>query len=134
MAAIYQWFGDKGVIYTTSLYPVESVDAIEFSVSFAGNFWNVPLEDEHQFSVSIVGGDLMQVLLTAPPLEDEHQFSVSMVEGDLLQVYLTAPPLEDSHQFSVQLVEGDLYGALVRVNTQDDAMIFDMAFAGGSFS
>lgn len=134
MAAIYQWYEDLGVIFTTTIYPIESQDAITFSVSFQGGYLNVPEEDFWQWSQSMVTGDLLQVYLPIPEQSDEWKWVESITTADLIQAYLPLPEQTDEWNWVESMVSGDLLLALVKVDTQTDGMTFAVSFAGGTLA
>lgn len=113
-------------LFTTTLYPVDVDDGIEFSIAPVGGQFNQWEYDETEYSHDILTGDLQQVVwyLTAGPWEDYTTYSHDILSGDIQQVvwYKYAGPWEDSTEYSHNILTASLINKLVTVDSPDEKL------------
>ena len=115
MAAIYMWRIGGEIIFTTTPYPIEATEGQAVSCELLeGGMWVWP-EDELDVGFSMAGGELLQVLITAPYEEDFLDVGFSMPGGTLVEVLIVAPPEEDFLDVAMSHVDGELLDLLVTV-------------------
>ena len=85
MAAIYQWFpsGDW-IILTTTLYPVEFSDSLNFSVDITGGELRPIPGDEYNQTSDLLGAELLTILLSHGPDDIPYDQSGTVLAADLI--------------------------------------------------
>jgi len=132
MAAIYQWFVGKEVVYTTTLYPLEAGDALDFTVTLEEFSMSALPEDFMEFGVTFLSGLLEDILIEWGPPDDAVDFGVTFVSGLLETILIDWGPPDDYGEFGVTFISGLLEDKLVEIYAPDEAL--NMAIALHSIS
>lgn len=86
MAAIYQWIVDDGVVVTTTLYPVESSDGVEFSVDLGLSILREIHNSDMSVTVNAIGGTLDTVLLSVNVGPTDMSITTVPLDGELTTI------------------------------------------------
>lgn len=125
MAAIYQWFQRDVQVLTTTLYPLEVVDAVQFSFNLvSGSLQPVP-QDSIYVSGNVIAASLNQILLSYGTPEDNLDISANVIYAHLNQILLSYGTPEDELDVSWALIEVLLISLLVTVDTPDEKLQLD---------
>jgi hypothetical protein len=135
MAAIYQWFTPEDLeILTTTLYPIEVFEKIQFGASLVfGSMVAVPLE-AYSFGVIALGGNITPVLVTTPLHDEAYDFIVHPLGGNIAKILLTTPTEDDAYSFGVIPLGGNITESLVKVHMPDEGVGFGCALISGSMT
>ena len=106
MAAIYQWFEGGDVVYTTTLYPIEEREGVNFNISLLDAYYLPAEVDEYNFTCEFLSAGTLQVLLDGSA-EDEYNFTVSFEEANITQILLDSAA-EDEYAFTCEFLGGGL--------------------------
>lgn len=126
MAAIYQWF-EGTVVYqtwTTTLYPIEAVEKLAFTIDMDGGSMTPIDEDEMDVGVAFLSGVKIQTLLTAPEQEDEMDVGIAFLSGTKAVTLITAPTQEDEMDVGVAFLSGSKELKLVTTYCPDEKLTF----------
>jgi len=115
MAAIYQWIVDDGVTVTTTLYPVESSDGVEFAVDLGYSVLREMHNSDVGFSVAPINGELNTILLTVDVGPTDMGFSVAPIDGEMFTILNDRTPDPSLMGFSVGPLDGVLTTQLVTI-------------------
>jgi hypothetical protein len=133
--AYFQW-GAAALTQTltTTLYPLEAQDAIEFSVTLAeGALWPIPV-DNMDLGVEFLSGTLTEILLETPVNEDNMDMGVNIINGVLVTILLDIGPYPDDMNLGVTFVDGLLEAKLVSIYAPDEALEMSVTLASGSMT
>ena len=123
--AYFMWgagTSEQSEILTTTLYPLEEIDGIEFTVDLlAGAMRAIPNDDAAHHSV-FIGGDIRQIRLEQTVPGDDAAHHSVFVGGDIRQIRLeqTVPGDQASHH-SV-FIGGDIRPKLITIYAPDDGI------------
>ena len=134
MAAIYQWEHLDLQVLTTTLYPIEVVEGLAFSLSFQlGYMRQIP--DDHMIVFGdAVSGTVVQVLLTTGPYDDHVILEADMLLGSVVQVLLETGPYDDHMIVEADMLSGLVKNGLVKVFMPDEGLIFALELVSGSMT
>ena len=137
MAAIYMWIEDQEVIVTTTLYPIEVIDGVDFGISMvSGSMAPVPNESLDVTAPSVLSV-YMEVVLNELPIADEA-LDVSAV--DIVDVYmemvLFALPVQDEalDVTAVAVLDVTMESLLVTGLMPDEGIDFAISLVSGSMT
>lgn len=106
MAAIYMWFQIYEEEYTTTLYALESDDALLISADIGDDLYMAPIdEDAMTVSHELLAVSTQVLLLDAPEQEDDITVSHQLTDIVVTPLLLDAPEQEDDIQVSHQLMD-----------------------------
>jgi len=125
MAAIYQWFQRDVQVLTTTLYPLEVIDAIQLNFNIvSGSLQPVP-QDSLYMSANVTAIVLNQILLSYGTPEDSLDISANVTYVHLNQILLSYGTPEDELDIAGDLIEVLLISLLVTVDTPDEKLQLD---------
>ena len=134
MAAIYQWFNtDEFVIATTTLYPIEDVECLNWgaTVIHAGMYtWP---DDDMDLVYSVVGVALTTVLIEGATESDEMDLSYGIGGVDLNEILLIGPTPIDEMNFAYGIVGVDLNETLVEAQAPPDGLEWGCTVVAATF-
>jgi hypothetical protein len=135
MAAIYMWFSPEDLeILTTTLYPIEVIDKIEFGVSLiGGSMTPVPLE-AYEGYVLALGGDISTVKQSTGPHDEAYESFVAALGGSITNMLITDGPYDEAYDSYVLALDGLITEALVKTFMPDDGIRFGCSLIGGSMT
>lgn len=122
MAAIYMWFQRDVQYYTTTLYPIETTDGIQFSISVDATTMGNIESDTYAFSYGFLGGSIDQILLSGPTPEDLYSFSYGFMDAYIDQILLFGPTSEDTYTFSYGFMDAVLEDKLITTYAPDQGI------------
>ena len=125
MAAIYMWFQRDVQVLTTTLYPLEVVDAVQFSFDIEDASMSLIPQDELGYSADLLGVTLTEILLTYGPLQDQVYYGADLLAVSLNTILLTHGPVNDELFISSDLLDVNLISLLVTVDTPDEKLQLD---------
>lgn len=116
---------------TTTLYPIENEDALEFAASLlGGDFRTIPMEDLDVF-FHLQYGDMHSILISTGPYGEALDVTFTMAYGTLYQILKTIGPKNEAMDVSFHLQYGDLDAILVTADTPDEALEFSASLIDG---
>jgi hypothetical protein len=124
MAAIYQWFVADVQVWTTTLYPVEAVEGLKFSIDVKGGLMWTPPEEDYAFSYGFDGAAHQQILLTGPIEEDDYGFACGFVSAGHTAILLVGPTEEDDYAFSYGFSDAEIINKLITTYMPEQGLIF----------
>jgi hypothetical protein len=134
MAAIYQWFVEDLQILTTTLYPIEVFEKLQFGISLvSGNMTAVPLED-FIFDILPLGGNIESVLYTTPLHDEAFEFDILPISGTIQKILYQTPMHDEAFEFDILAVQGNIREALVPALMPDEGMRFGCSLISGSMT
>ena len=134
MAAIYMWIEDQEVIVTTTLYPIEVIDGVDFAISLVSGLTQEVIEDAYDFSVTVLDVGLIEVLISEGPFDDAYDFSVTVLDVGLEQVLISEGPFDDAYDFTVTVLDVGLELKLVTGLMPDEGIDFAISLVSGSMT
>lgn len=125
MAAIYQWFVQNVQVLTTTLYPIEVLDAIQMSCQLGPGpaLRSVPTDD-FDTSTSFISMGIKQLLKTTGPYDNEYDSTTSFVSMEIRQLLKITGPYDDIYDSITTMVSVSLSEVLVTIDTPDEALEF----------
>lgn len=133
MAAIYQWYEDLGVILTTTLYPIEVVDAVQFDGASltSGYLWNMPTDAIDHGTPQLVAAQLdhIRIEFTADPEAIDRSWSLVGAQLDHIRIEFSTDP--ESIDIGWALVNAGLDSKKVVAYHPDEAVDFDAVLISG---
>jgi hypothetical protein len=121
-------------ILTTTHYPIENTDGMDLSIALVdGNLTLIP-EEDYEFSLLALSGNITQILLTAPTPDEEYEFSLLALDGNITQILLTAPMAEEEYEFSLLALNGSITKKLVTALMPEEGMDLSIALISGSMT
>ena len=127
MAAIYQWFTGKEIVVTTTLYPIEIVEGMNFGVALTyGDMWPIN-QDETTASWDFLSGNMAQILHELPVEEDETEATWDFLAGNLIQILNELPVEADETEATWDFIEGFMEQLLVETWIEDSGMLIGIA-------
>lgn len=123
MAAIYQWLEGGEVVFTTTLYPIDVKDGLQFNMvsNPYGNLSNFPV-DNVVGAISVTELELTVLLLIGDTGEDSVEGAVGVTEIELISLLQTGDTGEDSAKGAVGVTELELIDMLVICDTPDESL------------
>jgi len=120
MAAIYMWYVEDGVFYTTTPFPVDIQDGVTFNMSLGGAAMRpIPL-GAVDLSFELVQAPIVQILITAGPYDDAVDLSWRLQQAPLVQILLTTGPYDEAVDITWELLQAPLISKLVTAYTPED--------------
>jgi len=113
MAAIYMWFVDVGVIFTTPLYPVEAIEEISWSADITGVDSLGVAFDSQTGSSFATSGEIELVKIYGGAGADSMTGSSFAVSGEIELVFIAASGGFDSQTGSSYATSGEILAAKV---------------------
>ena len=110
MAAIYQWY-ENGILYTiltTTLYPGELLDGVEFDISLVDGYLLPIALEAVEFGFSFIAGNIETILLSTGPHDEAVEFGFSFIEGNLEEKLVEAVIEDHALDFTIALINGSL--------------------------
>ena len=121
-------------VLTTTLYPAETLDAMELGISLvSGLLRPIPIE-EYEFTLTPLGGNITPILLTAPTQDEDYEFTLIALDGSITTILLTVPTQEEQYEFTLTALDGSITSKLVEAELPDEAMDFGISFISGSMT
>ena len=128
----FQYGGVELQILTTTLYPIEQTEGLEFGINLQdGWLLNWP-NDDLDTTFSVVDGNMQEILLNYGPDNDDLDTTFSVVDGNLQIVLLNYGPDNDDLDTTFSVIDGNLYPKLVVVDTPDEGLEFGLSLIAGS--
>ena len=133
MAAIYQWYEDLGIILTTTLYPIEVVDAVQFNGAnvTSGYLWNMPTAAIDHPLAQLIDAQLdhIRIEFTADPESIDLSWALTAAQLDHIRIEFTTDP--ESIDLGWALVDAALDSKKVLAYHPDEAVDFDAILISG---
>ena len=122
MAAIYQWYVNEEIVFTTPLYPVEEVELLNWGADITGAAsLGVPIDFMTTFSGGPLGGDIELVRLDGDAWWDPLTTFASPLGGDLETVRIYGDAWWDPMTTFGSVLGGDLlYAKVEHIQPNDD--------------
>jgi hypothetical protein len=119
-------------VLTTTLYPAESLDAMELSISLiAGHMLPIP-EEAIDFTFAALDGSITQTLISTGPHDEAADFAFAALDGSITEVLLTTGPHDEAADFTFAALDGDIENKLVEALMPDEAMDISISLIAGS--
>ena len=119
---------------TTTLYPVEVVDAMTMRLEISDGYLLQVPEEALDYTVGMWDGALTQILLTAPTQDEAFDYQLNMDSGSLVQILLTAPTQDEALDYGVNMSDGELIFRLVNGYHPDEGLLLGMSVVGGDLT
>jgi hypothetical protein len=120
------------LVLTTTLYPIELTDGLDFSVALQGGLLVTWPLDDLDVSFSVVGGNMQLGLLDYGPDNDDLDVLFSVVGGNMQVILLTYGPDNDDLDVTFSVVDGNMEPKLVTIDTPDEGLEFGLSLIAGS--
>jgi len=134
MAAIYQWFPGGGIFLTTTIYPAEATDTMDFSASLVYGLMLPILPDPMDGNVESLSGSITVVLLSSGPHDDPIDGRVISLTGSITAVLLSSGPHDDPMDGRVISLSGSITPKLVEAVLEENAMDIGVSLVSGSMT
>lgn len=122
MAAIYMWFDDEQMVLTTTLYPIEAVDAQTMSADVSlGLLYNID-EDDIKNSGEFLGGLMPVILITYGPDEEDIKNAGDLTSITMPVILISYGPDEEDIKNAGDLMGISMPLKLVDVFAPDQMM------------
>jgi hypothetical protein len=121
-------------VLTTTLYPAEALDGMEFGISLVSGLMRPIPNEDLSFSYGVVSGDMSQILLVAPIADEALEFSYGVVSGTLEEVLIVTGPHDEALEFSYGVVDANMEDKLVSAVLPDEGMDFGISLISGSMT
>lgn len=125
MAAIYMWIDAEVMYLTTTLYPVEVIDALQLGGRLGTNpgMYLIPNEGVDNFEV-FLSGELRQLLKSTPTYFEAIDNVEVFLSGELRQLLKSTDVFPEALDNTETFLSGYLDLALVTVDSPDEALEF----------
>jgi len=122
------------VVATTTPYPIEAVEALDFSVTLESSlFMTIPFA-EFDVSFAFQSGTLEQILLSAPTQTADFDTSFTLNTAVLNDLLLVISPQEAAFDTSFAFLSGELVSKLVSAFAPDEALDFSLSLIDGTLT
>lgn len=118
MAAIYQWFVSGEFLFTTTVYPIEALDQLNWSASISGGATFGVAQDAAQFFMQVLNGELEAILYTTGIQNDDMDFTVTPLDSAMDQILFSTGIDVDELQFAATPIDSTMDLALVKHDVQ----------------
>jgi len=133
MSAIYMWFQIYEEEYTTTLYPLETQDALLMSVDMGNSNYMAPIDfDQITFASELTAIVVRPLLLSAPEQNDEIEFHHELVSIVVRPLLLAAPEQNDEIAFGHELVDIIVRTILITTYMPDQGILLGIDMVPGS--
>ena len=133
---VYFQYGSAGPIeqqiLTTTLYPIEETDGLDFGLSLQGGLLVTWPTENLDVTFSVVDGNMQEILLDYGPDNDDLDTTFSVVDGNMQVILLTYGPDNDDLDVTFSVVDGNMAPKLVTVDTPDEGLEFGLSLIAGS--
>ena len=123
MAAIYMWIEMYEEEYTTTLYPLETQDAIVVSIAFEDGYMEYTDFDPVAFGTDLVSITVLVILLDAPEQTDSISQGTDLASIVIYKILLDAPEQTDSISQGTELVNITVDAILITTYMPDQGVI-----------
>ena len=125
MAAIYQWYVDRALVLTTTLYPIEVVDALQLGgqLGNGNNMLRIP-NDMLDFTEQVLTVSWRQLLKEQGPNYESLDFTEEVLTVSWRQLLKEQGPNYEALDFTEEVLTLSLRLALVVGDTPDEGMLF----------
>jgi len=120
MAAIYMWYAENEVVYTTTPFPVDIQDGVAFNMSLGGAAMRPIPQDEVNLSWGLLQAPIVQILMTTGPYDEATDLSWKLQQAPLVQILLTTGPYDEATDLTWELLQAPLISKLVTAYTPED--------------
>lgn len=126
MAAIYQWYLNEEIVFTTPLYPIEVIEGLNWMADITlVDTLGVAVEPAIA-TLEAVSGELETVLIYGNADTDATEATLEAVSGELETVLIYANADTDSTEASLVATEGWLWAARVEhIQPNEDQVHWD---------
>jgi hypothetical protein len=119
-------------VLTSTLYPAEELDSMEFSISLvAGLMGPVPVEHV-EFNFAALDGDIETILSSTGPHDEAVDFAFEALDGSIETILLSTGPHDDAVEFNFAALDGNIEAKLVEALLPDEAMDITISLIGGA--
>jgi hypothetical protein len=133
--AYFQYGEDGSVqILTTTLYPAEATDAMEFGIALIAGLMEVVPEEDLEFNFAVLDGDILSILLSTGPHDEALDFNFAVLDGDIELILLSTGPHDEAMEFNFAVLDGNVESKLVEALMPDEAMDFTISLVSGSMT
>jgi hypothetical protein len=119
-------------VLTTTLYPAESLDAMELSISLITGYMLPIPEEAIDFSFAALDGNILPILLSTGPHDEEIDFTFAALDGNIETALLSSGPHDEEIDFAFAALDGNIESKLVEALMPDEAMDISIALISGS--
>ena len=135
--AYFMWGAGTSVqslTLTTTLYPIEVVDQMDFSASLVfGGMSPIPKE-ALDMGASAISANLETVLFQIGPYDEALDMGVAAVSANLETVLFQIGPYDEALDVSVSAISANLTTLLVSALMPDEGIDFSVALISGSMT
>lgn len=118
MAAIYQWFVSGEFLFTTTIYPIEALDQLNWAAEVTGGGTNGIAFDYSRFAVLPLDGALDRIWYESGVSVDAAAFGVLPLDSELDQIWFQTGVPVDNTQFGAIPLDSTMDLALVTHDVQ----------------
>jgi hypothetical protein len=128
MAAIYQWF--EGIvevqIWTTTLYPLETADALKFDVDINVASLDAIESEYIELGMTLLSMDVVPTLISGSMDDDYLELGMTLISLDVELILITGSMDEDFLELGMTLVDMDVIPKLITIYSPDQGLIMDV--------
>lgn len=126
MAAIYMWPVEDQIILTTTLYPVEVVEGLQFGISLdSGRMEPIPM-DYLEYTQDIIGGSYIQKrwFYTDGPYIESLEYTQDIIGGSYIQKrwFYVDGPYEESVEYTQDVIGGTYIRKKIEADSTDESL------------
>lgn len=123
MAAIYMWIANWE-LYTTTIYPIESREAIDFTIDLdSGTMYLIP-EDDMDIGGTFISASLLVILLSTSEQDDSMDIDGTFISATLSIILLDSPEQDDVMDIGGTFISASLDPILINSFHPDEALDF----------
>lgn len=123
---------EQPLIATSNIYPIEGLDAMEFSIELDETYLAPIPTDDVDHSVTLEAGTLQSILI-GTSAEGAIDHGVTLQFATLNEIFIETEGI-DQADHSVSLIDGTLETILVTHELDDEGMDFTITFTSGSLT
>lgn len=132
MAAIYQWFSPgEEQTFTTTLYPLESVEGVQVSASINTTTMSLIPFDNLEVAASFLSAEYNMLLIEDGPYLDELSISPSLLTVDYNEILIEDGPYPDTLEVAAAFLSAEYTRLLIEIYAPDEAIQITAAINEG---
>jgi hypothetical protein len=123
-----QYGGPETQILTTTVYPLETAEALQLSIAISDETELQPVPvDDGQYGFDVLGVTLTQTLISTEIQDDDGQYGFDVLGVTLSQILIAAGPFDDDGKYGFEVLGVTLEEKLVTVYAPDEALQLSIA-------
>jgi hypothetical protein len=125
MAAIYQWFIQDLEVLTTTLYPVEVIDAVQISADIVTGRMQPILQDSADSTGDFLGANIETLLINFDGGDDAADTTGDFLSANIEVLLINFDGGDDAADTTGDFLSANIASKLVTVDTPDEKLQLD---------